>query len=316
MDKAQKRMTASRGLIAALLCLCGTVSGSVAGAESFRDRIEYGNALLNSGDFEGAREVYRNLQIEHPEDEIVYYSLGCADYEEGQSVSALQDPQGSIEFFESARDAFGQAMTSRDEWLRVDASLNHAKSVAQIAKQRVALGDQKAVIAAFEESVGAYEQVLERYPDHKGARHNLDHMRYLLKRMLQNPPKSNEQSQEQQEQEGQQDQQQQQQGQQQQDQNKPGEQDQEEQKEQQEAQDEQEQQKQDGEQQQQQQAKAQQQAAASASEEDVSDSKDQEDTKDRQTMEAILQSLEAQDKREQQDLRTGVPDSHVRKEWW
>ncbi|MEA3364343.1 MAG: tetratricopeptide repeat protein, partial [Candidatus Hydrogenedentes bacterium] len=196
---------------AAVMCVCGLLLGLTAGAESFREQVEYGNALLNSDDFEGAREVYRNLQIEHPENEVLYYSLGCTDYEEGESVTALQDPEGAIEFFASARDAFKHAMTAPEKWLRTDASYNHANSLAQIAKQQVFLGDQEATITAFEEAVQAYEEVLDRYPEHQEARHNLEHMRYLLKRMLQIPPQNNEQSEGEQGQQGQDQQDQQQQ---------------------------------------------------------------------------------------------------------
>lgn len=288
-------------------------SGQNAQAESFREQVDYGNALLNSGDFEGAREVYRNLQIEHPENEIVYYSLGCVDYEEGESVSALEDPEGAIEFFTSAREAFQQATTSREESIRVDAAYNHANSVAQIAKHKASLGDQQATITAFEESVQAYEELLDRYPDHEKARHNLDHMRYLLKRMLQNPPKNDEQSEgEQGQQEKEKQDQQQQNQQQQQNENGEGEQQEGEQTEQNDAQSEEEQSQEANEQEQQ--AQEQQQATASVSEENTPES--DEDMKDRQTIEAILQSLEAQDKREQQELRTSMPDSHIRREWW
>lgn len=303
MDKAPKHRRVAFFVVA----LFAFVSGQTAQAESFREQIDYGNALLNSGDFEGAREVYRNLQIEHPENGIVYYSLGCADYEEGESVSALGDPEGAIEFFSSARDSFQQATTSREKPIRVDAAYNHANSVAQIAKHKASLGDQQATITAFEESVQAYEEFLDRYPGHEKARHNLDHMRYLLKRMLQNPPKSDEQS------EGEQGQQEQEkQDQQQQNENKEGEQQEEEQTEQNEAQSKEEQSQEDNEQQQQ--AQEQQQATASVSEENTPEG--DEEMEDRQTIEAILQSLEAQDKREQQELRTSMPDSHVRREWW
>lgn len=318
MDKGYDHRKTFRAFCVALLGLCGVVSAFTAGAASFRDRIEYGNALLNSGDFEGAREVYRNLQIEHPENEIVYYSLGCANYEEGESVSALQDPQGAIELFASARDAFHQAMTNSDSMLRTDAAYNHANTLAQIAKQKASLGDQEATLAAFEEALQAYEEVLARYPDHEKARHNLNHMRYLLKRMLQNPPQENDQSKGEQGEKQQDQQQQQDQGQQEQQSQK--EQSEQDQKEQEQAEDEQEQQQEDNEQkqpqdqQQQQQGQEQQQAAASASDEEMTE--DDMDIEDRQTIEAILQSLEAQDKREQEDLRTSTPGSGIRREWW
>ena len=313
MDKRHEHRWGVQALAAAAACLCGILSAFPAAADTFREQLAYGNALLNSGDFDGAREVYRGLQVEHPEHEAVYYSLGCADYEEGSSVVALQDPEGAIELFASARNAFQRAMTSRDKSLRVDASYNHANTVAQIAKQTAALGDTQATIAAFEEAVAAYEGVLERYPGHKEARHNLDHIRYLLKRMLQVPPPEQQEEEEQEQQDGEQDQpQEQQQGTQEQ---QDGDQPQEEQEESQDqAQQQPEQEEDEG--QPQQQPQQQEQAAAQQPEEEKPGEDGQEEMQDRQTIEAILQSLEAQDKREQQDLRTSVPDSQVRREWW
>ena len=76
------------------------LAGSQAFSQLFRDGmgqqlvLEVARHRLQGRVVDPAR-ADRTLQIEHPEDEIVYYSLGCADYEEGQSVSALQDPQGS-----------------------------------------------------------------------------------------------------------------------------------------------------------------------------------------------------------------------------
>ncbi len=310
MDK-RRRHSGVCGVRACLLMvfLCPGIV-CVATAESFRERIEYGNALLNSGDFDGAREVYRGLQVEHPEDETVYYSLGCVDYEEGESIVALQDPEGAIEYFTSARDAFRRAMTSREKRLRADASYNHANSVAQIAKQTIGTGNQEAIIASFEEAVEAYEGVLERYPGHSEAQHNLDHMRYLLKRMLQQPPPEPQESQDQEEEKGEQEQQQEG-GQQQESSEGQDEQQESESREQQQSEQEQEDEKEEDQQQSQ-----QQQAAVSTTEEEEPGVREQEEMQDRQTIEAILQSLEAKDKREQQDLRTSVPDSQIRKEWW
>ncbi|MGI6460100.1 MAG: tetratricopeptide repeat protein [Candidatus Hydrogenedentales bacterium] len=315
MDRRRGYRLGIRGLSTAVACLFGVLSAVPASADSFREQLKYGNALLNSGDFEGAREVFRGLQLEHPESEIVYYSLGCADYEEGSSAAALQDPEGAIEHFSSASDAFQRAKTSRDKSLRIDASYNHANAMAQIAKQTVSLGDNKATIAAFEETVAAYEGVLERYPGHTEARHNLDHVRYLLKRMLQVPPPEQD---EQEEEQGDTQEQQQ------------GSQDQEDEDQQQDRQDQQDEQGQeDGQEDSEQQASQQpeeeegapqqesnQQAQASARDEESPGEGEQEEMQDRQTIEAILQSLEAEDKREQQDMRTSQPDSHIRKEWW
>ena len=74
MDKRQQHRRGFLWRAVATACLCIMLPVCTAAADTFREQLAYGNALLNSGDFEGAREVYRGLQVEHPENEAVYYS--------------------------------------------------------------------------------------------------------------------------------------------------------------------------------------------------------------------------------------------------
>lgn len=283
------------------------------GAESFNARLAKANALLGRGDVEAAMNVYRDLQIEEPESDRLHYAIGCGHYESAQQHLGLRAVEDAREAFEKARDAFEQARRSPGPAVRRNASYNAVNCTAQLALQTAATGKYEEVLEAFRESIAKYEDLLARYPDHEGARQNLDFMRYRLKRMLQNPPKTQpnqrDNSQENQENAPQQQQKQDpQQSNEQQPQESPRE------------------QSEDSEQQQGQ--PEQRQTAESAPNPSEADSeavpvadashdmKKERENLDRQSIEAILQSLEEMDQQEQRRVRAGAPDDRPRREWW
>ncbi len=276
-----------------------TICATYAFGDTFAERLDYGNAQLRSGDIEGALSTYQDLQVDEPESGILYYSNGSAKYQEGLDHMALQAPEDAGTAFEEAKESFLKASTSEDGALRTDGAYNHANTVAQTAKLAMAQGDHEATVKGFEDSVQAYEQFLRGHPGHEAATHNLAHMRYLLKKMLQNPPPPPEESEDQEEQEG--DKQEEQEDEQKQDQEK--QEDQEEQKEN-EEQEEQDPQEPEDEKEQQ-----EQESQAEAGEQEPNE-------EDRQNIEAILQSLEEQDKREQQETHRARPESRRRVKWW
>jgi len=276
------------------------------GAGSFRARLEEAHALLNDGDVDGAVALYRDLQTDDPESDVLYYNMGRAHYEGAIQEAELEAHEDALASLEQAKEAFEKVLHSADPEVRRDAAYNHANCVAQVAKLSATAQKHQETVEAFEQSVAEYEDFLRQHPDHQGARNNLDHMRYLLKNMLQNPPPPQQQQgegddenqdQEQQDDQGQ-DQQQEQEGQQQQQDQEEGPEDQQE--------------EQQGEQQPQAQAQ-----------EDSDESDDREPSpeegpppEDRQNVEAILQSLEDIDEQEQRDARTQRPDTRLRNDWW
>ena len=284
-------------LVCALLVVCLPT-----GAESFARRLKEGHALLRSGDADGALQVYRDLQIEEPESDQLHYSIGCAQYERGIAKSKEEAYDEAIAGFDAARGAFAEASLSGAPAIRRNALFNKANSIAQTAKQAVvargtglAQEDHEKMVKAFEESVQAYDQFLEQYPGHAGAKQNLDHVRYLLKKLMQNPPPPEEEQSQ-----GQQDQQQQG-GQQQQRGEEQQEQDQGDRQESPE-----DQQESPGDQDEQQVAQARPQEGG----------QEVEEKQDRQNTEAILESLEDIDRQEQRERRQGPRDDRLRSEWW
>lgn len=274
------------GIILSIL-ICGMVS-----AQTFNEKLEKGHTALRGGDTNTALEAYRDLQVDDPESELLYYNIGRAHYKEGEAEAELESPEGAVEAFNLAKASFEKVLTSSDEEIRTSAGFNYANCIAQMAKQSVSLGDHEKTIAAFEESVGSYEEFLRRHPDHEGAKNNLDHMRYYLKNLMQNPPPPQDQQQQQQQD---------------QEKNKEDQKDQEQEKKEEEKQDgenEGEQEPQQGEQQQQQ------------MEQQEGNGEEEPEEQDRQNIEAILQSLEDIDNQEQKKTRNQRRDVGMRRNWW
>ncbi len=294
------------GLGKGLLAIALAVSCTWAAAESFRTRLEQAHGELRSGDVDGALAAYRDLQTDEPESKLLYYSMGCARYARAMQEAGLEAAEDALASFEEAKVSFEKAVSAANPELRRKARYNLANCTAQIAKESVAALKYDESVGAFKESVRQYEDFLRLYPDHAGARNNLDHMRYLLKKMLQNPPPPPEQQQGEGEQEDQQNQQQEQQA------GESGDREQ----------DSQEQQQQQGEQEQEQseeQGRDQEQEAGAQALQDEAESGEEEDElepEDRQNLEAILQSLEDMDNRELHDNIDDRRRIRMESNWW
>lgn len=286
-------------LIFALCC-------AAAGADEFSDRLEQGNELLRRGDAAGALALFRELQVEEPNSPELLFSLGCANYQEAVREDTPRNPEETAALLEEARDAFERAEALAEDRRRADAGYNHANTLAQAAK-RSASKDPQEREKAYERSIRAYEQFLKRHPAHPQAAHNLDHMRYMLKRAQQAPPPPPPPQGEPQDPQQDGDRQQQSQGQGQQNQDpqqeqKPSEGDRESQEKQ--------ENRQDG--QESQQPPQETQDAPPQLQQKAEIGK----TPDRQSVEALLKSLENVDLDEQKRLRNAPHGSHIPQEWW
>lgn len=179
-----------RGMVAlALLGLAWPAS-----AQSIVERMNAGYEALRSGDTEKALVVFHDLETDEPDSPLVNYSIGSALYAEGLVDGEEEDLEGASNRLIEARIRFERLFYSDDAFVRKNALYNAANCNALVAKHSAALGQREATLEAFEKSIYSYEEVLRRYPDHEGARRNLDHMRFLLKSMLQNPPPEQQQS--------------------------------------------------------------------------------------------------------------------------
>ncbi len=272
-------------------------------AQSFEERLEHGHALLRGGELEKATSEFQKLRVDFPESELLEYSVACAEYE--QAAKVLEDSQDApaLKMMTDAAQHFQGLFSAYDSFVRENARLNAANSFTQIAKASEEIEKRNKVDSAYINSILAYEDMLELYPDHTTAKVNLNYTRYLHKKYLQEHPPEEKDQQESPDEDG----------------------DESEEKDQGQEDGDNGEQDQEGEQ--------EEGEADSGNEEDdpgESDSESQEagegeqseadmaqDPQSRENIEAILQSLEDKNAEEQEDLRTDKRPSRAREgKWW
>ena len=277
-------------------------------AESFDTRLARAHDTLRNGDPESALAAYRELQTEDPESEVLYYSMGCAQYMQGVMLIE-QSPRDAVKSFKTAKKSFEKVQNARDPEIRKRTQYNHANATAQIAINSAEAQQYKQSLKAFEQSVKEYRAFLKQYPDDKAALQGLIHTLYEYQRRLQNPPPQ------QQGQQGQSDKNKDQQKDQQK-QDKQQQQDPDQKKDEDKKQDEQAGQDKQQEKQQQEQKQAGAEAAKQDEKDGQKESVDNPQPESHQNVEAILQTLEDTDKREQKETKNVRTEIKIGKDWW
>jgi len=299
-DVAKRAGTRALPGILAVLILSAT-----AVAESMHDRVQRANGLLRSGEAEKALDEYHQIQVDHPNSPVLEYNIGCAQYEQGLKALQSQKEAESETAFSQAKDSFDRALQSGNDAVRSSATFNRANSLAQTAKL---LGDKatpEQKLQTYHDAIHAYEDVLQTDPSNAGAQQNIDHLRYMLKRAMQEPPP--------QQGEGEQNPQDENQQQDSQDQNQP------------QPSDPQQQQHQNDSETQPQEQQDQENQPPQPNDAPPESSDAQEQPRDEtgqespqgQTLEALLDSLDEKDKEMQQDLRKAPRKTRIREQaWW
>ena len=173
-------------------------------AETYAERLNEARARLAADDPAAALEIYQEVLVEEPESEDTIFGIACARYQQAVQLFDAGNAEEAGEILVQAQEGFGDLSVSTRRALRANAAYNRANCVAVLAKRPPAppeaLGGMGAVDApmdkkAYDEKVGAlrgavtaYERVTQEFPGHVDARRNLEHVRYLLKVQLQNPP--------------------------------------------------------------------------------------------------------------------------------
>ncbi len=176
-----------------LICLCFAAVLYPASADPPRREVEEANKLLQRGETDEAIQAYRGLQIDDPESELLYYNIGCAQLESAAPPDPEADSTLAIASLNSAKASLDKAVMAENATIRRDARFNRVNCDSGLAKHLALTPDFEGATSAFEDAIYGYEDFLDQYPDHAGAQQNLNHMRYLLKKMLQNPPPEQEQ---------------------------------------------------------------------------------------------------------------------------
>lgn len=302
-------------LIAGAMLFCG------AGAESLHDRIERANGLLRSGEVDEALDAYHQIQVDHPDSAVLEYNIGCAEYEKGLRELKSGPEGGGSKALNEAITSFDRAMQDTDAVVGTSAAFNRANSMAQIAKHTNEEAAPAERAKSYQEAIRAFEDVLKVDPSNAGAKQNIDHLRYVLKKTPPPPPpqQGGDDSKPQEDQGGEDQNQQQQNS----SPNQQGDQEPENQPQQQDQQQERQESdsnvSQQNEQQDENESEEIENQNTDAPREEMTDSPQDDATPppDKQSVEALLQSLENLDKEMQKDLRKGSRTARVRSSgWW
>ncbi len=176
-------------LILPMLMLC-----VAAYAEDFGPRFEKGYSQLRNGDPEAALASFNELLTETPDSDLVRYSIAAAEYAKGVKDLEAGGAEAGMQGLTKAKSDFDALSGAMTPFVVRESGFGAANASAQIAKHYNEQEQYKERVEALQTAVAGYEGVLDQYPDHKAAARNLNHTRYLLKKMLQNPPENQDKS--------------------------------------------------------------------------------------------------------------------------
>jgi len=171
-----------------LIGLCWVALGAAVAAEDFGPRFDEGYELLREGKPDEALAAFQELLTDTPESELVQYSIATAQYEKALRALGSGETDAGMQGLGDARSQFDALRGAAAPFVRRNAGFGAANAMTQTARHMDMRQQYKERLAALQTAVGEYTAIVDRYPDHGPAQKNLNHARYLLKRMLQNPP--------------------------------------------------------------------------------------------------------------------------------
>jgi Ca-activated chloride channel family protein len=166
---------------AVLLAAC---SGAAWAASAAR-MVEEGNRAFEEGDYDAALSAYEEASVEVPESPVLEFNKGAVYYRHGD--------------YAKARERFQEAGgRSRDLALDARARYNLGNCAFREG-ERQRDSDLKKALASYEESIGYYQEALERDPELREAAENIEIARLVIKSILDELRKREEEAKAQQE---------------------------------------------------------------------------------------------------------------------
>ena len=158
-------------------------------AEASREVMQRIEDYIRIEEFDTALELLRELQVESPDNEMVLQGIAVAHQGKAQKFFSLDDIEQGLAALGEARSVYQRlAELSSNPETRLKARFNAATLTAQESKVLITPEDYNESVARIRRAVDALNTVVTQYPEHEAARHNLEHMRLVLKDLLANPP--------------------------------------------------------------------------------------------------------------------------------
>lgn len=172
-----------------LLGFCMTANA----VEYFDKRFQPGYDFLSAGEFDQALESFNQLKTETPDSALVDYSIASTYYQKALALGTPETKETTIESLFQAKEIFEELIRMPEPFLQENAPFNSANCSAQIAKLYDPAAEYSQRVQGLRTAIEEFDKVLLQHPDNQSAQRNRDHLSYLLKSMLQDPPEEQQQ---------------------------------------------------------------------------------------------------------------------------
>jgi len=167
-----------------LICFTIAVAAETATAGSSASAVRKGNSAASKGRYDDALAEYEKALVDRPESPEIIFNKGVALYMKGD--------------FEQATRMFEQAsVKTRDPALEAKAMYNLGNTAFSEGERQKG-SDLGKAIDAYKKSIGRYQSALKIEPGMKNAAENIEITRQILKNMLDELKKQQDQAQQQQ----------------------------------------------------------------------------------------------------------------------
>ena len=168
------------------------ITGTVAYAAPV-DTIRDAQHLMEQGAAQEALDTLKELQVDYPESPEVRFGIGCAWFMLAEAATTAGNVEEAKKAYQESRTAFDALIHNENTGIAREAMYNRANCTLREAATIDTAQQYADAVAALRRAVEAYESGLEQYPEHEGMHANLEHARFQLKQLLQNPPPEQEQ---------------------------------------------------------------------------------------------------------------------------
>ena len=177
-----------------VMVLAGVCCALSAPAESIAAALARSAQLQRSGQQAEALLCLREARVEYPASMALLFAIGGAEAALGERLLEGHDLEGARKNFDGARETFERC--GDDPKLASGAAYNAATCLLRVDAVLERQMDYEARVETLKAAVEAFKGILEVWPGHERARKNLDHARYRLALLLQDPPGQSEQEEE------------------------------------------------------------------------------------------------------------------------
>lgn len=166
MDSGMRKI----GLVLSSLLLLGAT-------EALVEKMREAAAFYEAADYQAARDVYLDAQLEAPDSLRLQFNLGNACYKIAETEKTDED-------YLQAISAYQRALETKDKDMMAGAYYNIGNARFRLAEVDFEKEDLRAGIEKCENSILSYQEALRYNPDDEEARENIEVVRKKIAEVL------------------------------------------------------------------------------------------------------------------------------------